>query len=96
MFSEKRGSMGICGCFSEHRYVRGHMDTPKFVHGDTVKLAETGQLGTVSSVHQTGNETVYSVRLETAAEPIKVSEGDLKLVKIANDDETGLHIRYIT
>jgi hypothetical protein len=88
--------MGIRGCFSEHRYVRGDMDTPKFVHGDTVKLAETGQLGTVSSVHQTGNQAVYSVRLKTTAGLIEVPEGDLELVKIANDDETGLHIRYIT
>lgn len=72
------------------------MDTPRFVHGDTVKLGETGQLGTVSSVRQTGNQIMYSVRFETSAEPIEVPEGDLKLVKIANDDETGLHIRYIT
>jgi hypothetical protein len=73
------------------------MGTPKFVQGDTVKLSGTGQLGTISSVHQTGNRNVYSVKLGTqSGEHTEAIEADLELVKVANDDETGLHIRYIT
>jgi hypothetical protein len=75
----------------------GSMGTPKFVQGDTVKLSGTGQLGTISSVHQTGNRNVYSVKLGTqSGEHTEAIEADLELVKVANDDETGLHIRYIT
>jgi hypothetical protein len=73
------------------------MSTPKFLHGDTVKLAATGQLGTVDSVREIGERYVYSVKLETeTGEHTEVPEADLELIKIANADETGLHIRYIT
>jgi hypothetical protein len=73
------------------------MSTPKFVHDDTVKLTETGQIGTVKEVHQNGNQYLYGVKLRTdACENIDVPEAELELVKIANDDETGFHIRYVT
>jgi hypothetical protein len=73
------------------------MSIPKFVHGDSVKVTKTAQLGTVSRIQQTGNQTVYSVNIGSeTGEDIEVPEADLELVKIANDDETGLHIRYIT
>jgi len=73
------------------------MSTPRFVHDDIVTLAETGQIGTVKEVHQTSGGFVYGVQLKTAAcEAVNVPEAKLELVKIANEDETGLHIRYIT
>jgi hypothetical protein len=72
------------------------MSTPRFVHDDIVKLT-TGQIGTVKEVHQNGNDYVYGVQLRTdAGEHITVPEAELALIKIANDDETGFHIRYIT
>jgi ribosomal 30S subunit maturation factor RimM len=73
------------------------MSTPRFVHDDIVTLTETGQIGTVKEVHQTGSEYVYGIQLKTAAcETVEVPEAQLELVKIANEDETGFHIRYIT
>jgi ribosomal 30S subunit maturation factor RimM len=73
------------------------MSAPRFVHDDIVTLTETGQIGTVKEVHQTGNAYVYGIQLKTAAsETVNVPEAELELVKIANEDETGLHIRYIT
>ena len=72
------------------------MSTPRFIHDDIVRLA-TGQIGTVKEVHQTGSAYVYGIQLKTAAcETVNVPEAELELVKIANEDETGLHIRYIT
>jgi hypothetical protein len=72
------------------------MSTPRFVHDDIVRLT-TGQIGTVKEVHQNGNDYVYGVQLRTeACEHINVAEADLALVKIANADETGFHIRYIS
>jgi len=73
------------------------MSAPRFVHDDIVTLTETGKIGTVKEVHQTGNAYVYGIQLKTAAsETVNVPEAELELVKIANEDETGLHIRYIT
>jgi hypothetical protein len=73
------------------------MSTPRFVHDDVVKLIETGQIGTVKEVHQIGAGYVYGVQLRTdAAEHVNTPEAELELVKIANDDETGFTIRYIT
>jgi hypothetical protein len=73
------------------------MSTPRFVHDDIVKLTQTGQTGTVKEVHQIGDAYVYAVELRTdVCEHINVPEANLELVKIANDDETGFHIRYIT
>ena len=73
------------------------MSTPKFIHDDVVKVTKTGQIGTVREVHQTGNEFVYGVQLRTdVCEHIDLPESELELIKIANDDETGFHFRYIT
>jgi hypothetical protein len=73
------------------------MSTPRFVHDDIVTVTETGQIGTVKEVHQAGSAYVYGILLKTAArETVNVPEAELELVKIANEDETGLHIRYIT
>ena len=73
------------------------MSTPRFVHDDIVTVTETGQIGTIKEVHQTSGAFVYGVQLKTAAcEAVNVPEAELELLKIANEDETGLHIRYIT
>ena len=73
------------------------MSTPRFVHDDIVTVTETGQIGTIKEVHQTSGAFVYGVQLKTAAcEAVNVPEAELELVKIANEDETGLHLRYIT
>jgi hypothetical protein len=72
------------------------MSKPRFIHDDIVRLT-TGQIGTVKEVHQNGNDYVYGVQLRTeACEHINVPEAGLALVKIANEDETGFHIRYIS
>jgi hypothetical protein len=72
------------------------MSTPRFVHDDIVRLT-TGQIGTVKEVHQNGNDYVYGVQLRTeTGEHINVPQADLELIKIANSDETGFHIRYIS
>jgi hypothetical protein len=73
------------------------MKTAKFVHNDTVKVTGTGQIGTVNEVRQIANGNLYSVKLsEDECSHIYVPEAELELVKIANDDETGLRVRYIT
>jgi hypothetical protein len=73
------------------------MSTPRFVHDDIVTVTETGQIGTIKEVHQTSGAFVYGVQLKTAAcEAVNVPEAELELLKIANEDETGLHLRYIT
>jgi hypothetical protein len=73
------------------------MSTPRFVHDDIVTVTETGQIGTVKEVHQAGSAYVYGILLKRGArETVNVPEAELELVKIANEDETGLHIRYIT
>jgi hypothetical protein len=73
------------------------MSSPRFVHDDIVKLVRRGEIGTVREVHQTGNGFVYAVHLRTnAGEMIDVAEEELDLLKIANNDETGFAIRYIT
>jgi hypothetical protein len=73
------------------------MSTPRFIHDDIVKLTGTGQIGTVKEVHQNGSAYVYGVQLRThSSERIDVPEAELELVKVANDDETGFHIRYVT
>jgi hypothetical protein len=78
-------------------YKEAFMSTPRFVHDDIVTLTETGQIGAVKEVHQTGSVYVYGIQLKTAAcETVNVPEAELELVKIANEDETGLHIRYIS
>jgi len=72
------------------------MSAPKFVHDDIVQI-KAGQSGTVKEVHQSGNGYIYGVQLRTdAAVQIDVPEDELQLVKIANDEETGFAIRYIS
>jgi hypothetical protein len=72
------------------------MSAPKFVHDDIVTV-KAGQIGTVKEVHQSGTGYVYGVQLRTAtAVQIDVAEDELQLVKIANADETGFAIRYIS
>ena len=78
------------------------MSAPKFVHDDIVKLTLTGQTGRVKQFHQRGAGYVYGVQLgevepgTDVGEMIDVAEDELELMKIANQDETGLHIRYIS
>jgi hypothetical protein len=72
------------------------MSTPKFLHDDLVTIP-TGQVGTVKEVHEIEGTFVYKVQLRTqATEQFDVPETELALVKIANDDETGFAIRYIS
>jgi hypothetical protein len=72
------------------------MSSPKFVHDDIVQV-KAGPIGTVKEVHQSGNGYIYGVQLRTdAAVQIEVPEDELQLVKIANEDETGFAIRYIS
>ena len=72
------------------------MSAPKFIYDDLARVL-TGQVGTVTEVHQVRESYVYMVKLRTAtAEEVDVPESELELVKIANDDETGIVIRYIT
>ena len=78
-------------------YKEALMSTPRFLHDDIVTLTETGQIGTVQEVHQAGSAYVYGIQLKAAAcDSVNVPEAELELLKIANEDETGLHIRYIT
>ncbi len=67
----------------------------KFAHDDIVKVIETG--GIIKSFHQDENGFVYGVQLgRGAATETGVPEDELELVKIANDDETGFAVRYIS
>lgn len=73
------------------------MSTPRFVHEDMIRVIPTGQIGMVMEVHQIGDGYVYGIRLRTdPARYVEVPEAELELLRIANADETGLHIRYIT
>jgi hypothetical protein len=48
-------------------------------------------------VHQIGEAFAYGVQLRTnPARYVQVPETQLELLKPANADETGLHVRYIT
>jgi hypothetical protein len=69
----------------------------KFAHDDIVKVIETGETGIIKSFHQDENGFVYGVQLgRGAATETGVPEDELELVKIANDDETGFAVRYIS
>jgi hypothetical protein len=71
--------------------------TPRFVHGDIVRLTRADQVGVVKEVQQTDTGHRYGVQLRTApVRYVKLPEAELELLKPANADETGLHIRYIT
>jgi hypothetical protein len=73
------------------------MRAPKFVHDDIVTLVHENKIGTVKEVHQTGAGYAYSIQLRTnGGEFIDAAEDELALLKIANSDETGFAIRYIT
>jgi hypothetical protein len=73
------------------------MTEPRFVHDDIVRLVHEEQVGTVKEVHQTDTGFLYAIELRTdTAQYIQVPEAELELLKIANADETGLHIRSIT
>jgi hypothetical protein len=73
-----------------------NMAAPRFIHDDVVQV-KTGAIGTVKEVHQRVSGYIYGVQLRTdAGEQIDVPEAELELVKIANSDETGFHLRYIT
>ena len=73
------------------------MTEPRFVHDDIVKLAYGEQIGTIKEVHQTDSGYFYVLQLRTnTAQYIEAPETELELLKIANAEETGLHIRYIT
>lgn len=72
------------------------MAVPKFIHHDVVRV-HTGEVGTVAEVHQTGDGYTYGLQLRTDTfKYVTVPESELALVKPANENETGLHLRYIT
>lgn len=66
------------------------------MHDDIVKVIKSGETGTVKEVRQSDQGYIYGVKLSTAGGQIDVAEDELELVKIANDDETGFAIRYIS
>lgn len=69
----------------------------KFIHDDVVKVTETGEAGLIKGFHQDEDRIIYTVRLQRdPAIEVAVPEEALELVKIANDDETGLSMRYVT
>lgn len=68
----------------------------KFAHDDVVKIMRSGKTGTVKGVRRDGRTNIYQVQPPDAAALIDVPEDELELVKIANDDETGYAIRYIS
>ena len=60
-------------------------------------MIETGETEIVKSIHQDGDGFVYGVQLgRGSATETALSEDALELVKIANDDETGFAVRYIS
>jgi hypothetical protein len=69
----------------------------KLAHDDIVKVIKTGETGIVKSFHEDENGYVYGVQLGGGpATETAVPEDALELVKIANDDETGFAVRYIS
>jgi hypothetical protein len=68
----------------------------KFAHDDIVKVIETGESGIVKSFHEDKSGYVYGVQLGGGPTETAVPEDALELVKIANDDETGFAVRYIS
>jgi hypothetical protein len=77
--------------------MEGIMAQPRFLHDDVVKLAGQEQVGTVKGVEEIDDHYVYKVQAKgTSAGIVTVSESDLELVRIANNEETGFALRYIT
>ena len=73
------------------------MSQPKFIHDDIVRVTTRGDVGTVKEVHNVAEQTIYTVELKSVAgERVDVPESELEMVQIANDDETGFAIRYIS
>jgi hypothetical protein len=69
----------------------------KFAYDDIVKAIKTGGTGTVKRSHHDENGYIYGVQLaRDPATEIDVPASELELVKVANDDETGFAIRYIS
>jgi hypothetical protein len=68
----------------------------KFAHDDVVKVIETGETGIIKSFHEDESGYVYGVQLAGRPTETTVPEDALELVKIANDDETGFAVRYIS
>ena len=68
----------------------------KFAHDDTVTIIETGETGRVKGVRQEKEGYVYQVQVSESAQQVDVPEDGLKLLKIANDQEKGFAIRYIS
>jgi hypothetical protein len=89
------GSLSSC-CDSLIHFVAMSISR-KFAHDDIVRVMETGETGIIKSFHQDENGFVYGVQLgRGAATETGVPEDELELVKIANDDETGFAVRYIS
>jgi hypothetical protein len=73
------------------------MSEPRFVHDDIVRLIRADLAGTIKEVQQTGTGYWYGIEIRTnPPRYVKLPESELELVRPANADETGLHIRYIT
>jgi hypothetical protein len=72
------------------------MTQPRFLHDDVVKLAGQEQIGTVKDVARVDQQYIYQVQVINNTQTVTVSESDLELVKIANDEETGFALRYIS
>jgi hypothetical protein len=68
----------------------------RFAHDEVVKVKQSGNTGMVKGVRLVGSTNVYQVQPGETAMQIDVPEDELELVKRANDDETGLAIRYIS
>lgn len=69
----------------------------KFAHSDIVKIISSGDTGTVTTSRESESGLVYTVQLthDPAIEIDQLEDG-IELVKRANEDETGLAIRYIS
>ncbi len=81
---------------SQLLHFRAMSTSRKFAHDDIVKVVKTGETGIVKSFHEDENGCVYGVQLGEPAIETAVPEDSLELVKIANDDETGFAVRYIS
>lgn len=69
----------------------------KFAYHDVVKVIETGETGIIKNCHEDEHGYTYGVQLGGgAATETAVREDALELVKMANEDETGFAIRYIS
>jgi hypothetical protein len=73
------------------------MNQPRFLHHDIVRLAGQEELGTVKEVAMVDHHFVYQVQVGNNSDGTRtIPESDLELVKIANNEETGFALRYIS